>query len=117
MAKFKTNNEKKAFRFGVFVGRKSKKNKLKVPTKTTVKVKPQYLGSTFVNGKFYDTNFKKPVEITKDNLKWIRTEYAGNSGVKLTDKQMVNSYVNHMRHKYGVFNADTGKFEGLLGDK
>ena len=30
--------------------------------------RPRYLGKTKVNGKFYDTNFKKPKRITKEQL-------------------------------------------------
>lgn len=123
MFKFKTKSEKKAFSIGCRVGaRKQKrlccnkpKSKQYSRKKTTARKveKPTYLGSTYVNGKFYDTNFKKPVEIKKDVVKRLHAEYDFDG--KRTDKEVVDSYVKHMQRKYGHFDKN-GKFLGLLGD-
>ena len=105
--------EKTAYKSGFFAGRNSVKQKRTSTKRQTAK--PRYLGSTYVNGKFYDTNFKKPVEITRDQISELRSSYQ-RDGERATDKQIVDRFVNHMRVKYGSFDRD-GNFLGLLGDK
>lgn len=104
---FKSEKEKKAFRAGVI-------SQCRKCVHKTSSVSPRYLGSTFVNGKFYDTNFKKPVEISKSLIKQLHEQYDvyGNS----TDKEVVDRYVMHMRRKFGVFDR-RGNFLYMLGDK
>lgn len=110
-------SQKISWKKGFFMGlniRKKKKSKIKNSNKRPLKDKPRYLGPSFVNGKFYDTNFKKPVPITKSDLEFIRKEY--NSDGRRTDAQMVDAYLSHMRRKFGFFEPGTGKFLGLMGD-
>lgn len=111
MAKFGTTKEKKAFCIGLAVGRKSSRGK---SSSVKRKDKPRYLGPTCVNGKFYDTNFKKPVKFTREQIRDLHMEYdpSGNS----SDAQVVDRFVKHMRTKYGRF-SKSGEFLGMLGDK
>ena len=115
--KCNTEKEKQSFRNGVkSVTERAPAvaKKPKASGKTKTPAKPHYLGSTYVNGKFYDTNFKKPVEITRKQIAELRSSYE-NIGERATDKQIVDRYVNHMRNKYGVFDR-RGNFLGMLGD-
>lgn len=113
---FKTKKEKKAFQIGMIAKSrqydKTKKNKKKVNS-TYKKEKPVYLGPTYVNGKFYDTNFKEPVELTPKFVKELHEEYDFDG--KSSDREVVNRYVSHMQYKYGSFDKN-GKFLGVLGD-
>ena len=78
--------------------------------KTRRYAKPRHLGNTYVNGKFYDTNFKKPHRITKDELEYIRKEYPGRN-----DKEKVENFVDHMRIKYGIYDIN-GNFVKMMGE-
>ena len=138
MAKIQKNEmtfkEKKAFRKGLgfgysLKGEKFQANKISLTPVKVVKTnsssskpvkfgnsateKPVFLGPTYVNGKFYDTNWKKPAEITRELIKQLREEYDVNG--QSTDAQIVDRYVNHMKRKYGKFDRN-GDFIGLLGD-
>ena len=111
--KFKTAAEKKAVRFGVVLGKNQAKKtgKTSVKSKSSKKAGPKFLGPTFVNGKFYDTNFKKPGLIKTSALKGIMEQY----GEGATEKQAVDRYVHHMRRKYGVFD-ENNRFLQIMGD-
>lgn len=107
---FKTKAEKKAFRAGCSTGyRKAKSNKQVTPIKGKG---PVFKGPTCVNGKFYDTNFHKPIEIKKSSIPWLREQYDFNG--KSTDAEIVDRYVSHMRSKFGVFK--NGEFIGILSE-
>ncbi len=114
--------EKKSFFAGLFAGLcRNKKNstkgqngKARKKRKFTVPNGPTYLGRTYVNGKFYDTNWKTPVEITKEQIKDLRSEYDFDG--KRTDAEIVDSFVHHMRRKYGTYD-ENDNFIGMLGDK
>ena len=126
---FKTKAEKKAFKQGLMAGLKKKKNSRgisknkkynKVPKKSSLrelhkKYRDRNLGALEYNGKIYDTNFKDgPHEITKEDIEMLRSEYDIHG--KMSDKEVADSYVRHMRRKYGVEDAKTGKWLGLLSD-
>lgn len=127
--------ERKSFFAGLFAGlNKSKKKpstKTKYPASApnksvkgkqtkfpkrryTVPNGPTYLGRTFVNGKFYDTNWKEPVEITKEQIKAFRGDYDIEG--KCSDAEVVDMFVHHMRRKYGVYDKN-GNFLYMLGDE
>ena len=114
--------ERKAFKKGLFIGLRifkkkkcSKSNNSKSVKKlSNISNKPVFKGSTYVNGKFWDTNFEEPVEITKKEIAKLRSEYDFNG--KMSDRQIVDAYVRHMRHKYGVFDSKTGEFLHLIGE-
>ncbi len=72
------------------------------------------LGVLYHNGKYYDTNFiDKPHEISKSLIKDLHEEY--NFDGKRSDIEVADSYVRHMRRKYGVF-SEEGKFLHMLGE-
>ncbi len=104
---FKSKEAKIAFRAGILSQCKKCANK-------TSNVSPRYLGPTYVNGKFYDTNFKQPIEIPKSQIRDLHEQYDpdGNS----TDREVVDRYVMHMRRKFGVFDKN-GNFLHMLGSK
>ncbi len=76
--------------------------------------KPRYLGPSYVGGKFYDTNFRKPKRISQSTLRSIREEYGKVDGKRVSDRVAVDSYLSHMRRKFG--NWKDGKFLGLFSD-
>lgn len=120
---FKTKAERRAYA----IGRKHEKKKriksksFKIRPKTSLmdyhkKYRERNLGALSYNGKIYDTNFKKgPVEISKSEIKELRKEYQP-KGVRMTDLEVADAYVRHMRRKFGVTDAKTGKWLGLLSD-
>lgn len=73
------------------------------------------LGALRFNGKLYDTNFpNEMVEITKDDIRNLRPEYDfHNRG--LSDMDIADRYVSHMRSKYGVFD-ENDRFLHMLGE-
>ena len=118
--------EKKSWKRGFLAGLFSNKNATSVKTAPKKKTnssslldkikmyRQKNLGVLYHNGKYYDTNFiDKPVEITKSELKNLHKEY--NYDGKRSDLQVAQSYVTHMRRKYGVFNKE-GKFLHMLGE-
>lgn len=104
--------ERKSFFAGLFAGlnrgnkttAKKKSEQVRKKKKFTVMSGPRYLGPTCVNGKFYDTNWREPVEITKAQIKELRSEYDIEG--KRTDAEVVSMFVHHMRRKYGVYDAN-----------
>ncbi|MBQ7906800.1 MAG: hypothetical protein IJ309_02370 [Clostridia bacterium] len=75
----------------------------------------QDLGALEWNGKLYDTNFKDgPHEITKEDLIQLREEYDSNGN--LSDYEVADKYVRHMRRKFGVFDRETDEWLGLGTD-
>lgn len=73
------------------------------------------LGALEYNGKIYDTNFiDGPHLITREVIASLRDEYDSNG--KMSDKEIADSYVRHMRRKYGVTDA-AGNWLGLLGEE
>jgi len=110
--------EKKAFKNGFFAGLNKAKTKGNASVSKTLKskqtIKPVFMGESYVNGKFYDTNCKKPILINKSEIRNLHKEYDFDG--KQTDKDVVNSFVKHMRRKFGSFD-EKGKFVGMLGDK
>ena len=127
---FKTKAEKNAYKRGLFAGlfgknKKSNKSvsKKAAKSKTDSKLlelhkryRERNLGALLYKGKIYDTNFKDgPHEIDRETLKKLHEEY-DMSGTR-TDIEVADSYVYHMRRKFGVFDGKTGKWLGLLGDK
>lgn len=127
---FKTKAEKIAFKKGLFYGlfqrKKKKVNSNKKQAKkhnNSAKLKEMHkryrdrnLGALQFNGKIYDTNFKDgPVEITKDEIKKLRPEYDIHN--QMSDIEVADCYVRHMRKKYGMFERGTGKWLGLMGDE
>ncbi|MBE6536888.1 MAG: hypothetical protein E7673_02935 [Ruminococcaceae bacterium] len=123
------SSEKKAYKRGFFAGLfLSKKNKSTTKRSSNKnggkrelmdahrRYRERNLGALVHNGKIYDTNFKKgPVEITKSEIKELRKEYQP-EGVRMTDVEVADAYVRHMRRKFGVTDGKTGKWLGLLGD-
>ncbi len=125
--KFSTKSEKRAFRMGLFAGlsrKKSKKSRSNgrnnVNTSNSLlddikNYRNRNLGVLYYNGKYYDTNFiDKPVEITKSEIKKLRSSYDPEG--KLRDIDVADRYVHHMRHKYGVYDKKTGRFLHMLGE-
>lgn len=112
---FKTIKEKIAFKAGMAKQRRLDSSaKSKNKSKSKAVEKPRYLGPTCVNGEYWDTNFKKPYKFTKDEIRELHEAYDF-EGKKRSDAEVVNSFVLHMRRKYGTYDED-GKFLGLLSD-
>lgn len=112
---FKSQEKKRAFHAGLIAGsRKQDQNKLNKKAKVRLVKKPVYLGPCYVNGKFYDTNWKKPVLIPEASLKIIYEDYQPEGG-HLSKKKLVECYLHHMRIKFGHFD-ENGNFLGYLGD-
>ena len=125
--------ENKAYRRGFFAGLFSiKKKKTGASNKKAVTVKKSKktrtltkaelaeeakwarkngIGAIYRNGKYWDTNFKEPKEISKKDIEDMREEYFGGS-----DEQVANRYVLHMRRKYGVFDKNDN-FLHLLSEE
>lgn len=122
---FKTKAERKAYAIGRKHERRKCIKKKGVKPKKTIKPslmsehkrhREHNLGALVHNGKIYDTNFKKgPVEITKSEIKELRKEYQP-QGVRMTDKEVADAYVRHMRRKFGVTDGKTGMWLGLISD-
>ena len=129
-----STNEKKSWKRGFFAGlylgkkKKSSNGKKFTNNKTTPKTKSnstslldkiklyrqRNLGVLYHNGKYYDTNFiDKPHEISKSLIKDLHEDY--NFDGKRSDIEVADSYVRHMRRKYGVFNKE-GKFLHMIGE-
>lgn len=73
------------------------------------------LGALFYDGKYYDTNFKgNPIEITKAEIQDLRKSYDFDNN--LSDMDVADHYVKHMRRKFGVFDSNN-KFLGMLGEE
>lgn len=120
--------EKKSYKRGFFAGLFAKKriknrniNKISNKEKSsslldTIKMyRKRNLGVLYHNGKYYDTNFiDKPHEIKKSFIKELHSEYDFDH--KRSDLEVCDSYIRHMRHKYGVFDKD-GKFLHMMGEK
>ena len=135
-----SKKEKKSFFAGVSVGKKMASGMSNVKAHTTSKssrtnnsakevkfskdflaqcevYRKKGLGAISYKGRIYDTNFKgKPVEITKDELKQMRLEYVGAGERNVSDMEVADRFVKHMRRKYGTFDKNDN-FIGLLGDK
>lgn len=95
--------------------KKTRKNKRAELLEYSEDYRKRNLGVLFYDGKYYDTNFKgEPVEITKAEIQNLRKEYDFNNN--LSDMEVADRYVKHMRRKYGVFNSN-GKFLGMLGEE
>ena len=77
--------------------------------------KPRFLGPSKVGNTYYDTNFRKPEKISKNELEAIRREYGTANGKRRSDVAAVDAYLTHMRRKFG--NWKDGKFIGMPGDK
>lgn len=120
-------DEKQAWKSGFFVGLFSNKKRKSVKVKSKKKTnsislldeiklhRQKNLGVLYHNGKYYDTNFiDKPTEISKSLVKDLHKEYDFDG--KRSDIEVADSYVRHMRHKYGVFDKD-GKFLHMMGEK
>ena len=106
---------KRGFFAGLFKSKNVKKSKNKQSKNELLELSERYrtrgLGALQYKGKIYDTNFKgKPTLLTKDFLRKIRPDY----GPELSDLEVADRYVKHMRRKYGTFDKD-GRFLGLLG--
>ena len=132
--KFYSASEKKSFKAGFFAGLfkgKKKKNTSKYKKKKPWNKRPQKhtrtlmqdikyyrdhnLGVLYRDGKYYDTNFiDKPVEITKSEIAELHKEYS--FGTKRRDIDVADSYVRHMRRKFGVFSKETGEFLHMIGE-
>lgn len=95
--------------------KKSKKNKRAELLEYSEDYRKRNLGALFYDGKYYDTNFKgDPVEITKAELQDLRKSYDFDNN--LSDMEVADRYVKHMRRKYGVFDSNN-KFLGMLGEE
>ncbi len=114
--------EKQIFKAGLFTGLKKKKKrkagkdyKVNLYTGKKISTKPVFKGPTYVDGKFYDTNFKKPRPLSRELVNNLHKEYdfSGHD----SDKVVVDRYVLHMRKKYGTFDRKSGKFLGLIDDE
>lgn len=127
-SKKETESYKKGFLAGFFKG---KKNRAKKTRRSYVKSKKNSkkekllefsenyrkgnLGALYFDGKIYDTNFEgNPVEITKADIQELRKEYDQKG--QLSDMEVANQYVKHMRRKYGVFNRD-GRFLHMISEE
>lgn len=126
-----SSKEKKAFKRGLFLG--LSRNKTKSASKKTnnvsknrskqqellrdIKVyRQRNLGALERNGKIYDTNFvDRPVELSKKELREMRSDYFPDNP-NASDMDVADSFVRHMRTKFGVFDKD-GKFLHMLGDE
>ena len=126
------NSYKKGFFAGLFTARKQNSNVPKTKknsNNTNVKVgnrkdlldmseryRKRGLGALLYNGKIYDTNFKgKPEELTKSFIRDLRKEYVF-PGERVSDLEVADRYVKHMRIKYGSFDAVSGKFLGMIDE-
>lgn len=89
---YMTQKEKKAFKAGIISEYKK--------TIASKKQKPRYLGPSKVNNKFYDTNFKKPVKLTKADIRKIRKIYDPHG--LLTDEDVIGCYLMDKRSKMGI---------------
>lgn len=123
---FKTKAERKAYAIGrkheskkYYKKKKSKKSKLsKKPSLMDYhkRYRERNLGALLFNGKIYDTNFKDgPHEITKKDIADLRSEYDPHG--RMSDIEVADNYVRHMRRKYGTYDKKTGKWLGLLSDQ
>lgn len=116
--------EKQSYKRGFLAGLLSAKGKKKKKTSANTKksalldkikmYRKRNLGVLYYNGKYYDTNFiDKPHEIPKSFIKDLHKEYDFDG--KRSDIEVADSYVRHMRRKYGSFDLE-GNFLGMLGE-
>ena len=126
--------EKKSYKRGFFAGLFSAKSKSNIKKKTNNKkskktydpkkdkglmdslkrYRDRNLGVLIYKGKYYDTNFiDKPVEITKSQIQELHKEY--NHDGKRDDIDVADSYVKHMRRKFGIFDRE-GNFIKMIGE-
>lgn len=85
--------------------KKSKKDKRAELLEYSEDYRKRNLGALFYDGKYYDTNFKgDPIEITKAELQDLHKSY--DSDNNLSDMEVADRYVKHMRRKFGVFDSN-----------
>ena len=125
----KSKSERRAYAIGRKHERRINKNKINKKKKTRGnyskkkdlinyhnRYRKRNLGALVFDGKIYDTNFKSgPIEITPQEIRELRREYQP-EGVVMSDVEVADAYVKHMRRKFGVTDHKTGRFLGMISE-